>query len=247
MASLSVTSCMRTTRALSGLTTGLRALSLQPTTTLRSTQTRPCSSTIPGASRPHPFAPVVRPKTPTVTEKGIVGQQARGMKVLSAIKKRCEHCKVRRGNDGETCARNSLADWSWAHRSYGGRRERGTMATDMSFALRIRDTSSDRAPKERWLRIRSCRGTDQGDATRGCSAVENKCKTVTNTVARRSRSMRGLHSTFTMDDAAIRSALYIHDQTNSGLGPFKAIPCDSHKPSIYLSMLSHCVLPVERR
>ncbi|CAN8100818.1 unnamed protein product [Discula destructiva] len=100
----SITRCMRTTNALSGLTGSLRAMSLRPTTsTLPSTYTRACYSIASSANKGHAFAPLLRPKTtPTAVEQGVVGQQqVRGMKVLSAIKKRCEHCKIVRRKKGK--------------------------------------------------------------------------------------------------------------------------------------------------
>ncbi|KAJ4393719.1 hypothetical protein N0V93_002934 [Gnomoniopsis smithogilvyi] len=97
----SIARCVRTTSSLTGLTTSLRALSLRPITTLPSIQTRALSSATVSAPRCSSFATVFRPKMAALTERQAVGQQTRGMKVLSAIKKRCEHCKIVRRKKGK--------------------------------------------------------------------------------------------------------------------------------------------------
>ena len=74
--------------------------------------------------------------------------QTRGMKVRSAIKKRCEHCKVRRTRSGAAWLRGR---WHWltrinpACRSSDGKRTSDTTATSTSSARPTRGTSNARA------------------------------------------------------------------------------------------------------
>ena len=77
------------------LVSSMRALSLavRPTTTFSAVQTRCLSQAALSGSRTTLGAGTVAP----AVQSGVAvfqKQQARGMKVRSAIKKRCEHCKV---------------------------------------------------------------------------------------------------------------------------------------------------------
>lgn len=92
--------CMR----MSNLGTSLRALSLRTSaarsaTQPRQLQTRALSSTIlsPAAPRIRSSLAAVPTGRASAAPAAVsaVRQQVRGMKVLSSIKKRCEHCKVR--------------------------------------------------------------------------------------------------------------------------------------------------------
>lgn len=114
-----ITRCMhaaRTSRSsttMSSLNTSLRALSLRRASATPSQQTRAISSTIlPTGPRIRGSLAVASGSSAAPSVVAAVRQQARGMKVLSSIKKRCEHCKVsdafRRGGIDAACEREEL-------------------------------------------------------------------------------------------------------------------------------------------
>lgn len=134
--------------ATKSLATSMRALSLAARpAALPAIQTRCLSQAALATSKTALSAGAVAP----AVQSGVAvfqKVQTRGMKVRSAIKKRCEHCKVRRTRSGAAWLRGR---WHWltrinpACRSSGGKRTSDTTATSTSSARPTRGTSNARA------------------------------------------------------------------------------------------------------
>jgi large subunit ribosomal protein L36 len=91
----------------------LRAMALAPRraigTLFSSSSSGAAATTMMSGSLAQTLAATTRTQMPVFA--GALQQQTRGMKVHSAVKKRCEHCKVSKGKKKKTPEKEQMAPW----------------------------------------------------------------------------------------------------------------------------------------